>query len=270
MFGGVPAAEIERMPHSKPFGWLLTAGMLCSLAGLAVVRMPGETSAARPDPTPHISALEALSDGPSNAVQTVVTEASPASTGATAEAEAPAATPTTEPATAIAQVVATPTATAPVPALEAAPESAVQAVPASIERPTETVRAPDKAWALFEAMNEARRAEGLPALEWDASLVEVGYARANNLIAYGYFEHYGPDGESAFSELAARGIRYRLAGENLARNNYIEAKTAAAAFEGLMASEGHRANILEPRFSSVGVACIRDGKMWVYVTVFLN
>jgi uncharacterized protein YkwD len=37
-----------------------------------------------------------------------------------------------------------------------------------------------------------------------------------------------------------------------------------------MNSPGHRANILEPRFSSVGVAAVRDGKMWVYVTVFLN
>ena len=84
----------------------------------------------------------------------------------------------------------------------------------------------------------------------------------------GYFDHYAPDGESAFSELAVRGIRYRLAGENLARNNYAEAKTVAAAFEGLMASPGHRANILEERFSKVGVAAVQSGKMWVYVTVF--
>ena len=90
------------------------------------------------------------------------------------------------------------------------------------------------------------------------------------MIGNGYFDHYAPDGESAFTELAARDIQYRLAGENLARNNYADARTVGAAFDGLMASAGHRANILEPRFSSVGVAAVQSGKMWIYVTVFLN
>jgi uncharacterized protein YkwD len=129
---------------------------------------------------------------------------------------------------------------------------------------------PDKARGLLDDMNDARVKEGLAPLDWDVSLEEVAYARAKNLVQNGYFDHYAPDGESAFSELAARGIRYRLAGENLARNNYLETKTVRAAFDGLMNSPGHRANILEPRFSSVGVAVVRDGKMWVYVTVFLN
>lgn len=119
-------------------------------------------------------------------------------------------------------------------------------------------------------MNGARMRLGGAALEVDDSLAEVALARARNLIANGYFDHYAPDGESAFTELAARGIQYRLAGENLARNNYAESRTVGAAFDGLMASAGHRANILEPRFSSVGVAAVQSGRMWVYVTVFLN
>jgi len=57
-------------------------------------------------------------------------------------------------------------------------------------------------------------------------------------VANGYFDHYAPDGSSAFSELAARGLRYRLAGENLARNNYPDSRTVEAAYEGLMASPG--------------------------------
>ena len=117
-------------------------------------------------------------------------------------------------------------------------------------------------------MNAARKAAGLPALQRDATLESVALVRAHNLIQYGYFDHYGPDGESAFTELAARGVTYRLAGENLARNNFLDAKTVAAAFDALMASAGHRANILEPRFSEAGVAAVLTGHMWVYVTVF--
>jgi uncharacterized protein YkwD len=119
-------------------------------------------------------------------------------------------------------------------------------------------------------MNGGRLEAGLAALQSDPVLEEVALIRAQNLIANGYFDHYAPDGESAFSELAARGIRYRLAGENLARNNFPDAKTASAAFEALMASAGHRANILEERFAHVGVVAVLHANIWLYVTVFTN
>jgi uncharacterized protein YkwD len=125
-----------------------------------------------------------------------------------------------------------------------------------------------KAGTLLDDMNGARMAAGLSPLDIDAALTEVAVTRARNLITNGYFDHYAPDGESAFSELAARGIGYRLAGENLARNNYVDSKTVQAAFDALMASPGHRANILEERFASVGVAAVESDNMWVYVTVF--
>lgn len=249
------------MPYSKPFAWLLAVGMLCSLAGLAATQLPGATSAATRDPAPVTSASEATSSPVANGVPTVVTEASPAAAHALVSmADGPVSA-------AVAPVVATPTAA---PTLEAAAFSAVQGLPANISQPSALPRATEKAFGLLEAMNVARREAGLAALEWDGSLQTVAYARAENLVENGYFDHYAPDGESAFSELAARGIRYRLAGENLARNNYAETKTVAAAFDGLMNSPGHRANILEERFSSVGVAAVRDGRMWVYVTIFLN
>ena len=38
----------------------------------------------------------------------------------------------------------------------------------------------------------------------------------------------------------------------------------------LMGSPGHRANILEPRFARAGVAVVRAGKVWFYVTVFAD
>ncbi len=250
------AAESPGMPHSKPFHWLLAVGMICSLAGLAFTRIPGESASASQHPAPLTSASEEKSSGSSTQPQSVVTQETLAAATPVAPSEASPAS---------AGVIATPT-----PVLEPAPASTVQAMPAHLDQPFEVIRAPDKARGLLDAMNEARRTQGLEPLEWGASLEEVAYARARNLVENGYFDHYAPDGESAFSELAARGIRYRLAGENLARNNYVENRTVAAAVDGLMNSPGHRANILEPRFSSVGVAAVRDGKMWIYVTVFLN
>jgi len=136
---------------------------------------------------------------------------------------------------------------------------------------TETPLAPTSAMAadLVARMNNVRVAGGLGPLQHDAPLDAVAAARAADLLDRGYFAHFGPAGQSAFTELAARGISYGLAGENLARNNYPDSQTMDVAFEGLMASPTHRANILEPRFASVGATVVRsDDGMWIYVTVF--
>lgn len=129
---------------------------------------------------------------------------------------------------------------------------------------------PHLADLLVALMNTAREDEGRLVLARDSALDAVALARSDELVRNNYFAHYGPEGESAFAELEARGIGYGLAGENLARNNYPASSTAEAAFDGLMKSPGHRENILEPRFSRVGVAAVRSGAVWLYVTVFTD
>lgn len=195
-----------------------------------------------------------------------------------AEAAEPTSAPaTTQPTvddepivTTVAEEVATPTPSPePAASMEPAPVSTVATLPQA-QHVAVVENLPVKAQGLLDSMNAARASEGLPALAVDETLVAVALSRARDLVENDYFAHYGPDGGSAFSELAARGVNYALAGENLARNNYLEAKTVAAAFEGLMASPGHRANILEPRFTKVGVVAVLDGRMWVYVTVFMS
>lgn len=258
------------MRYPRPLALVLAAGALCSAAGLAATRLSAGAIEVE-QPASRISAFEAPSTGLSNAAPTVVTQASPVATPTLpAVTESPAAPPPDVPAVS-APAVEEPGGPAPSPSpTTPAPAASVEALPSSIEQPAGVLGAADKAAALVDAMNSARAAEGLPPFERDAALEDVAYARARNLVLGGYFDHYGPDGESAFSELAARGIVYGLAGENLARNNYPEARTVAAAFDGLMASPGHRANILEPRFSRAGVAAVRDGRIWLYVTVFMD
>ncbi len=163
--------------------------------------------------------------------------------------------------------------TSPTPPVRAVPELAAQRSPAfepSVQLLAPTPDPARNALLLFESMNAARAAEGLHPLAWSSELELVAQARADHLIEHGYFGHHGPDGSSAFTELRARGAAYAIAGENLARNTYPDAVSPSVAFEALMASPGHRANILEPRFHSVGVVAVRDGAMWLYVTVFLG
>ncbi|GIW13012.1 MAG: hypothetical protein KatS3mg062_0451 [Tepidiforma sp.] len=248
----------------SPLPVFLAAAACCSALGLAALRMESPAGAA-----PPASQMSADSAPPHALLTPPVTEVTPA--GPTA------APPSPPPARAVAEARATPEApaseqAAPVasPTPPALPTQTVAALPATVSQPVEITPVEDRAVALLAAMNAARAAEGLQPLSWDADLASVALARARDLIEHDYFDHYGPDGRSAFSELAVRGIGYGLAGENLARNNYPEARTVEAAFQGLMASPGHRANILEPRFTSVGIAAVRSGRTWLFVTVFTD
>jgi uncharacterized protein YkwD len=69
----------------------------------------------------------------------------------------------------------------------------------------------------------------------------------------------------------ARGIRYRLAGENLARNNYPADQSPEAAHDGFMQSPSHAENEMDPSFRQVGIglAAGADGT-FVFTELFLQ
>lgn len=236
----------------RPFAALLVAGTVCSVGVLGMQA----ASAARGGAMPPAAADTTTTPAPT--------------TTATPIAARPTPTPAAQ-VSAVQQEAAVEGVAAEGEGTPAAPLDAPRGAAASalVQAPV-LVHGPEQAADLMTLMNGARQAEGLPPLERDPGLEGVAEARAGDMLARGYFDHYSPAGESAFTELSVRGIGYRLAGENLARNNYPEERTVAAAFEGLMASPGHRANILEPRFTHAGVVAVRQGRLWLYVTVFTD
>ncbi len=103
---------------------------------------------------------------------------------------------------------------------------------------------------MLEMVNQERRKVGLKALENDEPLAAVGRAHSADMLARGYFSHNTPEGQDPFDRMEKAGIVYRVAGENLAY-----APTVEIAMTGLMNSPGHRANILKPDFTKLGVGC---------------
>ncbi|MFI5001284.1 MAG: CAP domain-containing protein [Reyranellales bacterium] len=95
---------------------------------------------------------------------------------------------------------------------------------------------------MIALLNAARLAAHVPALTEDPALQGRAQARAETLCARGQFSH---DGFPA----AFAGLAYKWRGENLAKGQRDAASTHAA----LMASPGHRANILKREFGAVGV-----------------
>ncbi len=116
---------------------------------------------------------------------------------------------------------------------------------------------------MFGLVNEERVKLGISELKWDEKIKEVAENYAKDMWERKYFGHFSPEGKDVGDRLTQAKIKYSFAGENLAL-----APTVKTAHVGLMNSEGHRANILEPRFSKIGIGVIDNGvygKMFVQV-----
>lgn len=107
---------------------------------------------------------------------------------------------------------------------------------------------------VIRLVNGARENEGLPALVENEMLARAAEKKAEDMIARGYFAHFAPDGTSPWSFIKNEGYRYFAAGENLA----VDFVSADAAHRAFMDSPTHRANILQPLFTEIGVA-VRTG-----------
>jgi len=120
---------------------------------------------------------------------------------------------------------------------------------------------PDLEVRMLELVNAERAREGLKPLAADPEAAEVARAHSRDMLARGYFSHYSPEGGTLSERLRKGGVRYLLAGENLAY-----AQTLPRAHQGLMNSPGHRANILKPQFGRVGIGVLDAGVHGLMVT----
>lgn len=116
---------------------------------------------------------------------------------------------------------------------------------------------------MLKLVNQERKKRGIDELSLRTELLPVARSHANDMWVRGYFGHVSPEGENVGDRLEKEGLDYQMAGENLAL-----APTVETAHTGLMNSEGHRENILDPDFKRVGIGVIDNGvygKMFVQV-----
>jgi len=107
---------------------------------------------------------------------------------------------------------------------------------------------------MIQLLNEERTKRGLKPLQADPELRQVALNHSKDMLARGYFSHYTPEGKDPFYRMRAAGVKFSVAGENLAL-----VQTLSIAHNGLMNSPGHRVNILRPSFGRVGIGIIDAG-----------
>jgi uncharacterized protein YkwD len=89
-----------------------------------------------------------------------------------------------------------------------------------------------------------------PALNVSRQLNEAAAEHARDMARRRFFEHQGSDGSQPRDRVLRAGYRSRLTGENIAYGP----ESAEEVMSGWLASPGHCANIMDPRFDEIGVA----------------
>lgn len=112
-----------------------------------------------------------------------------------------------------------------------------------------------------DLINADRAKNGLPALKLNADLAKVAHVKAQDMAVNRYFDHNSPTYGSPFAMMTQFGIKYRAAGENIAKARSVE--NAEQLF---MNSSGHRANILSTNFTEVGVGVYVHSDGMTYVS----
>ncbi len=105
---------------------------------------------------------------------------------------------------------------------------------------------------ILALVNEDRSNHGLPELVLDPTLSLAAMAKAEDMTTNEYFSHTSPSGATPWHWFKAMGYHYSYAGENLAEG-YTDAEELEKSW---MESPAHRANILSPNYSEVGLAIV--------------
>ncbi|MCO5167914.1 MAG: CAP domain-containing protein [Planctomycetes bacterium] len=130
---------------------------------------------------------------------------------------------------------------------------------------THTASEATLAQQVLSLVNQERAAAGLAPLQADAQAERAAKAHVEDMAGRRYFDHVSPEGWTPSDRMRmTKGTGYRMVGENIA----VGQRSAQAVMNAWMASPGHRANILDARYTHLGVGV--DEPSWNWCQVFLT
>ncbi|MFI1032704.1 CAP domain-containing protein [Streptomyces sp. NPDC020951] len=115
---------------------------------------------------------------------------------------------------------------------------------------------------VVDLTNRERARAGLRPLAVDRLLTTAAQAYSADMAARAFYSHTSPEGSQPWDRAAAAGSTRRTIGENIACGQ----RSAAEVMDGWMNSPGHRANILKPAFTHIGVGFAGGGPSGTYWT----
>jgi uncharacterized protein YkwD len=204
-------------------------GELLGSGSTAPAAAPGRPLS--PPVSPPTSAAAAPSPAPAARAAAVAGAARPA----------PATSTTAQPTT------TRPTTTRPTPAATRPAPAEPQAAPADTSQTGQVVA----------LTNQARAAAGCAALRTDARLTAAAQGHSADMAANDYFSHDGRDGRGFAKRITDQGYP-SPGGENIAQGQ----RNAQEVVTAWLSSPGHRANIENCSFTTIGVGLAGADKYW--------
>lgn len=113
---------------------------------------------------------------------------------------------------------------------------------------------------VVKLVNEERTKAGLKEVTLDTNIETAALVRAKEIEKS--FSHTRPDGRHFSTALREQNVNYKGAGENIAWGQ----SSPEAVMNAWMNSEGHRANILNPNYTKIGVGYYQNAKGTNYWT----
>jgi hypothetical protein len=117
--------------------------------------------------------------------------------------------------------------------------------------------------------NKQREEFDLSLLSENEELNKIAMIKLEDMFQEQYFAHISPEGVGVSDIAKEEGYEYLLIGDNLAFGPYEDDEILVEAW---MNSEGHRENILNPKYQEIGVAVKKDyyqgRETWMAIQVF--
>ncbi|MFJ1758174.1 sigma-70 family RNA polymerase sigma factor [Kitasatospora sp. NPDC088134] len=120
---------------------------------------------------------------------------------------------------------------------------------ASSTAATAAKRSADLGQQVLDLVNSQRAQAGCGPVRANGQLATAAQRHSDDMAARNFFDHTNPDGAGPQQRIDAAGYRWSGWGENIARGQ----KDPAAVMDSWMNSPGHRANILNCKFTELGV-----------------
>jgi uncharacterized protein YkwD len=120
--------------------------------------------------------------------------------------------------------------------------------------------------AMLAVVNAARLVEGRPPLVLDPRLSTAAQAHAEDMLKRTYYAHQSPEGSMPRQRVLAAGVTADLVAENLAAGQ----TSVENVIEAWLHSVDHRRNILDPRFTHLGVGIAVGNELHKYKVLWVQ
>ncbi len=107
---------------------------------------------------------------------------------------------------------------------------------------------------MFQRLNRDRAAHGLPPLQYDERLADIGRSQSTDMRDHSFFDHVSPTMGNLESRVDRAGYRNLVARENLAEGPDID-----TAEDSLLASPHHYENMMATDITHVGIGLVKGG-----------